>query len=513
MREQEFDALRALLLSDEWRRLQALEAETGDLAAQARAHVDALQQQMAALATARADAEATAVAQQARADALQAALDALQAFVAAEADSLEPRLVQRISHILRTAVSQTPDEMATALGPVVGEAIRVQIRDERKSLIEALSPIILETVQKAIADRFREFQRNIDARLRQTFGPQGWRRTLAARLRGVSPAELTLRDALPFSIQEIFLIQHESGLLLSHLPVNDTETADSDLIGGMLTAIRDFAHDSFGDGDETDELDEIQYGDERIIIQSGQHAYLAVVIAGVESEGFRARLRTWLAELHIQHAPQLRDFAGDPRTLPPALPATMQELAAAVGGGGAATAPPMSRTQRRWLVGGAAAGMLLLALACFYLQFTLALLPVAFGTPTPTPSATPTSTATAVPTATATFTPTPTSTLSPTATPQPTLTPSPPPTATPTWTPPPTAAPTPALPDAVLNAPVWTRQQPDPDAPLDISLPVDTAVTILTEFGEWVQIAWETADGVQQGWVPSRWITINSVNE
>ncbi len=168
--------------------------------------------------------------------------------------------------------------MAEALGPIMGEAIRVQIRDSRKDMIEALYPVIGATVQRAVGEFTKEFQRNIDARLKATFGPQGMVRTAMARMRGVSSAELALRDLLPFSIKEIFLIQHGSGLLLAYSHPGSTEVADSDLISGMLTAIRDFVHDSFGHGDEDKELDEIQYGDERIIIQSGRAAYLAVVI-------------------------------------------------------------------------------------------------------------------------------------------------------------------------------------------------------------------------------------------
>jgi len=50
------------------------------------------------------------------------------------------------------AIRDSHDEMAEALGPVMGEAIRVQIRNSRKDMIEALFPIIGETVQRAIGE-------------------------------------------------------------------------------------------------------------------------------------------------------------------------------------------------------------------------------------------------------------------------------------------------------------------------------------------------------------------------
>jgi hypothetical protein len=107
------------------------------------------------------------------------------------------------------------------------------------------------------------------------------------------PAELTLRESFAFSLEELFLIQHDSGLLLAHHRASQEDSSDSDLISGMLTAIRDFARDSLGDGDDSQELREIEFGDERIIIQSGQYVYAAAVIKGIESTGFHAACRSW----------------------------------------------------------------------------------------------------------------------------------------------------------------------------------------------------------------------------
>lgn len=54
------------------------------------------------------------------------------------------------------------------------------------------------------------------------------------------------RTALPFKVEEVFVIHRESGLLLHHETRDPASMSDSDLISGMLTAIRDFAQDAFG---------------------------------------------------------------------------------------------------------------------------------------------------------------------------------------------------------------------------------------------------------------------------
>lgn len=445
--------------------------------------------------------------------ALQLEVEVLRRRAQADSEGLVESLTPVFSGLMRQQIRGSRDEMAEALGPVMGEAIRVQIRDSRKDMVEALYPIIGETVQQALSEFARELQRNIDARMRGTFGPRGVLRSLQARLRGVSPDELLLRDALPFSIREVFLIQHGSGLLLAHAHPGNPDALDSDLISGMLTAIRDFARDAFGHGVGDKELDEVQYGDQRIIIQSGSAAYLAVVLAGVEPEGFREQLREFVSELHVQHSRALRAYAGDPVDLPD-LQSGVAQLAVVPEAPESAAPGRLSKAQR-WFLGGAIAALILLgALACFYLRFTIALWPVAFPPRTPTPTSLPTATltpkpsptVTPSPTATATFTPTPTPTRPPTATP--TSTPTPAPSATPTsaWTP--TVAPTPVSARASGN--VWVHSEPDYAEPGFAVLREGTAVRVLATRDDWKQIEWfETSPqftGLRTGWVWGQWI-------
>ena len=473
----QLDSLRSILLNEERKRIHQLEEET-----------EALQEQ---------------------AKALQAELEQLREQLNTDSQALIPKLIQQMSYIITNTIRDKRDELAEALGPIMSDAIRVQIRDSRKEMVEALYPIVLETVMRAVTEFLREFQRNIDARLKSTLNLRGFLNQVQARLRGVSASELTLRESFTFSIEELFLIQHDSGLLLAHHSRVSEENDDSDLIGGMLTAIRDFARDSFGEGDDEQELREIEFGDERIIIQSGQYLYAAAVIKGIEPTGFHAQLQKLVSELHIQHKPQLRDYAGDPATLPN-LAQSLTSFSQRVAMPEVDSSGEMTRGQRWLLVGGAGLTLLLTAVACFYLQFTLALYPLAFGS-TPTPTVTPTQTATLEPSSTplppptATSTPLPTSTATNTAVP-PTSTPTASPTAT--ATPEPTNTPTPRS-SPVTASSVWARDEPDLEAPTTFALPANTAVTILAQIDEWVQVEWQDNRGTHLGWIGIRWLVID----
>ena len=409
------------------------------------------------------------------------------------------RTIAHIKPVMGDLVGRTirdsPDDMAEALGPVMGEAIRVQIRDSRDDMVEALHPVIGATVQRSVIEALREFQRNIDARLKQTFGFRGFLRQFSARLRGIDPAELALRDAIPFSIDQIFLVHRESGLLMMHAQPGGATVLEADLISSMLTAIRDFVRDSFNTDGRSPEVEEIQYGRHRIMLQDGSAAYAAVVIEGTEPEGFRGVLRDFVSELHIRYERQLRAFDGDPDTLPYMQTQVAQFVSETMGlVDEEERISPLARAVLTVLAALAILGCV--ALTAFYVLFTVNLFPVAF----PDETETPTSTATATVTATSTVTSTATSTATATATSTATLTATsmPDPTATDI---PPTATPPP-----VARVNVWVFEEPNLTAPTLIVY-AGTPMIIIEMVPDWAQIEWtDEAGSVQNGWVPLRWI-------
>ncbi len=466
------DSIRAILLADVQEGLGALERQIDGLQRQTDTDKVSLQQQL---------------------EDILVELEQLRKKIQKDAEELIPRVAPELGNMIGGAIRDSRDEMAEALGPVMGEAIRVQIRNSRKDMIEALFPIIGETVQRAIGEFAKELQRNIDAQLRRSIGPQGFLRIVFARLRGIPASQLTLRDALPFAIREIFLIQHGSGLLLAHYHPSKDEAPDTDLISAMLTATRDFVHDSFGQGEAENELDEVQYGDQRIIIQSGRTAYLAVVITGVEPEGFRSRMHTLVSEMHVSHGIVFKRYNGDSTTIPnlrPKLAILADEYADVE-----EVAEPLSRGTKLALAIGSLLGIILVGLACFYLQFTIALFPLAF--PSDTPIAMPT--ATSVSTLTATETSPPTFTATPIFTPTDTFTPAA--TFTPSFTP------TPIM--AVAAGNVWVRPEPDYSGDLRFTvLRRNTSVRVLSVYGLWMEVEWQAENGLQRGWVLAEWITL-----
>ncbi len=203
------------------------------------------------------------------------------------------------------------DALIRTMAPLISQMIAQRVQESRDEVAEALYPVIGRTIQRAVSEAMRDLARRIDLTLRRSMRPRFLIGLILKRLRGVKPEEMTLRQALPFQVREIFLLHRESGLLIQHVSAVSTLT-DADLIGSMLSAIRAYVADSFEPGNGTS-LDAIEYGSgKHILIEEGQSALLAVLIQGVEPAGFRAALRQQLFELHHTCGRLLRTFNGDP---------------------------------------------------------------------------------------------------------------------------------------------------------------------------------------------------------
>lgn len=234
----------------------------------------------------------------------------------ADKESLIESLDPVLADLLERKIADSKDQMAEALAPVMGEAIRHQIRDAKEDVVDALYPVIGSTIRKSVAEAMKNLVESVNQKIDQTIRRGLVLKRIKSKITGVSEGELLVKDLLPFHIEQIFLIQKASGLLISHASAgNKNHEIDEDLISGMLTAIRDFVSDAFTS--EEQELREIQYEDSKILLEIGRTSYLALVISGQEPEEFRDRLHGLSRKIHNRFYKTLRQFDGDPESSRP----------------------------------------------------------------------------------------------------------------------------------------------------------------------------------------------------
>ena len=169
-----------------------------------------------------------------------------------------------LSEVLPEAIerrARTDSRLGQALGPLMEDAIRTSVRRNPAPLAAAIFPIIGPAIRRAINAALDEMIQSLNEALNHTFSLRGLRWRWEAIRTGTSFGEVVLRHSLIFRVEEILLIHRETGLLLQHVGVDPSKEESRDMVAGMLTAIQDFARDSFssaaGDTLETMQLGEL----------------------------------------------------------------------------------------------------------------------------------------------------------------------------------------------------------------------------------------------------------------
>ncbi len=206
----------------------------------------------------------------------------------------------------------SPEEMSDAFAPTMGRAIKKQIEIEKDTVVDALYPIIGSTISKYMAETIQAINQQVE----DTLSVKGITRKIRAKLQGVSEAELILKEALPFVVQAIFLIHKASGLVISEIQRSDGQRLESEMVAGMLTAIRSFANDCITQSGNVSELDAIDYGTSKIILEVAGYCYFAIVVQGKPSKEFIHQMRKNLTTLIKDNGQLIEQFDGDPATIP-----------------------------------------------------------------------------------------------------------------------------------------------------------------------------------------------------
>ena len=226
-----------------------------------------------------------------------------------------------ISRVLPAAVELRSNDPSfkRALAPTIEETIAASVRRNPKPLADALFPIIGPAIRKAIAATLSGMLESLNTTLEHSLSWRSLRWRLDARRTGRSFAEVVLLNTLVYRVEQVFLIDRPSGLLLHHLSTRGTEAQDADMVSGMLTAIRDFVQDSFRVSAE-EGLQTLKVGELSVWIEQGPHALLAAVIRGNAPPALRATMQQTLERMHAVYFDVLASFDGDASKLEGARP-------------------------------------------------------------------------------------------------------------------------------------------------------------------------------------------------
>jgi len=182
--------------------------------------------------------------------------------------------------------------------PVV-TTIRGAIKRDTQSFADALFPVLGPAIRRAVADALKGMVQRINVALENSLTIKGLKWRLEAVRTGVPFAQIVLRHTMLYAVQEAFLIQRGSGLILASVHRDELLALDEDAVAAMLTAIQAFIQDSFGlSSDEP--LRSAELGDRTLWVINGPAAVLACVITGTPPRAVRAELMSLLETLHAR---------------------------------------------------------------------------------------------------------------------------------------------------------------------------------------------------------------------
>lgn len=205
----------------------------------------------------------------------------------------DPNLFKsQVEPIVDDKINDFVDEMPQRLGPTITETLKIQIQESKDEVVEALYPIVGRMIKKYIQREIQLLSERVDQRLEKAFSLEGWWLRIKGWFAGVKEKDLIISDLAEPHIEEIFLVQKGSGILIGSYSRN--KTLDLDMISGMLTAIKSFVEDAFTRGEQNLEL--IEYDLYKIHIQNFYSFYVAVVISGVLTTSFRSDLEDKIME-------------------------------------------------------------------------------------------------------------------------------------------------------------------------------------------------------------------------
>ncbi len=215
-------------------------------------------------------------------------------------ENLSKKIDPLIDKKLEEFVAKIPD----TLGPTITKALEEQIANSKDQVVEALYPIMGRMIKRYIQNEIKLLSENMNKKVNDTFSFASLKRKLKAMATGVKESDLILSELDAPLVNEVFIIQKGSGILLGNL--SNTETVDKDMISGMLTAIKSFVEDAFEGGNQN--LEAIEYELYTIQIQNFHSYYAAVVVSGTYTRSFESKLEDKLFKLSKRLTSRITDI-------------------------------------------------------------------------------------------------------------------------------------------------------------------------------------------------------------
>ncbi len=185
----------------------------------------------------------------------------------------EKELANKVDPLIKYQLREFTKRIPRTLGPTITATLKQEIKNHKDEVVDALYPVLGKMVKKYVAQEMKLLSEKIDNQLSFI---KRWKRRLRSWFTGVKEEELILRNLSAAKIEQVLLIERDTGILKASY--SKTSSIDKEMISGMLTAIKSFVEDAYYKKNQNLEL--IEYESYNIHLQSFVTHYVAVVISG-----------------------------------------------------------------------------------------------------------------------------------------------------------------------------------------------------------------------------------------
>ena len=231
--------------------------------------------------------------------------------------------LEEISKALPEAIiwhkTNKSSRLNNALSPTIEETLTLSVQRNPQPIADAIFPVIGPAIRKSIREALKSMMDSVNNVLEHSFSPRSLRWRFEALSTGKKFSEVLLAHTLEYRVEQIFLIERDSGVLIHHVYNDGAKIRDGDVVSGMLGALQTFVKDTL-DVSQNAVLDSVDIDGVKIVVEPGPRAILAAEISGIHGPELNERLKVIIENIHLHYGHLLEDFDGDTELCEPMLP-------------------------------------------------------------------------------------------------------------------------------------------------------------------------------------------------
>jgi hypothetical protein len=196
---------------------------------------------------------------------------------------------------------------ARVLAPTVEKSLFESVRANPEGLADVLFPVLMPAIRRIVSTLIERSFENLNRVLEVSVSPRSFAWRLESFRTGKPFGEIVLFHTISYRVEQVLLIHRETGLLLAQVGVS--VSAEADLVSAMLTAIQDFARDSFQMEDEN--IRTFRIGDLTVLVETSPHGTLAAAVRGSPPPSLTDTIAVALETVEMRFGSALNGFQGD----------------------------------------------------------------------------------------------------------------------------------------------------------------------------------------------------------